>query len=138
MNPFSVSDSKLAELRQRMERLGLREEDLEERFVRSGGPGGQNVNKVATCVWLRHHPSGLEVKVQQERSQALNRFLARRLLAAKLEEQVLGAASRERQRIEKIRRQKRRRSRRAKERMLAAKRLHSLKKRLRARPGADE
>lgn len=138
MNPFGVSEQKLAELRRRMEQVGLREEDLEERFVRSGGPGGQNVNKVATCVWLRHRPSGLEVKVQQERSQALNRFLARRLLAAKREEQVLGAASRERQRIEKIRRQKRRRSRRAKEKLLAAKRLHSLKKRLRSRPSSED
>ena len=116
----------------------LREEDLEERFIRSGGHGGQNVNKVATCVWLRHRPSGLEVKVQQERSQALNRLLARRLLAAKLERQLLEAESRERQRIAKIRRQKRRRSRRAKEKMLAGKRRHSLKKRLRGRPGPDE
>ncbi len=116
----------------------LREEELEERFIRSGGPGGQNVNKVATCVWLRHRPTGLEVKVQRERSQALNRVLARRLLAAKLEERLLGAASRERQRIAKIRRQKRRRSRRAKEKMLASKRLRSLKKQLRARPSPDE
>ena len=137
MNPFGVSESKLEELRRRMERLGLREQDLEERFVRSGGPGGQNVNKVATCVWLRHPPSGLEVKVQQERSQALNRFLARRLLVAKLEQRILGEASEERQRIAKIRRQKRRRSRRAKEKMLAGKHLHSLKKRLRRRPGEE-
>ena len=121
-----------------MERLGLREQDLEERFVRSGGPGGQNVNKVATCVWLRHPPSGLEVKVQQERSQALNRFLARRLLVAKLEQRILGEASEERQRIAKIRRQKRRRSRRAKEKMLAGKRLHAAKKRLRARPSLED
>ena len=121
-----------------MERLGLQEKDLEERFIRSGGPGGQNVNKVSTCVWLRHRPSGLEVKVQRERSQALNRFLARRLLTAKLEERELGAASEERQRIAKIRRQKRRRGRRSKEKMLAGKRLHSLKKRLRGRPGLEE
>ncbi|MBI3333673.1 MAG: peptide chain release factor-like protein [Candidatus Omnitrophica bacterium] len=121
-----------------MERLGIREEDLKERFIRSGGPGGQNVNKVATCVWLRHRPSGLEVKVQQERSQALNRFLARRLLVQKLEAQVLGRFSAERRRIAKIRRQKRRRSRRAKEKLLAAKRLHSMKKHLRARPAIEE
>ena len=118
--------------------MQIREEDLEERFLRSGGPGGQNVNKVATCVWLRHRPTGLEVKVQRERSQAMNRLLARRLLAAKLEEAVLGRQSAERQRVEKIRRQKRRRSRRAKEKMLEGKRLHSRKKQLRGRPSRDE
>jgi len=138
MNPFGVTEDKAGRLRQRMERLGLREQDLEERFVRSGGPGGQNVNKVSTCVVLRHRPSGLEVKVQRERSQALNRFLARRILIEKLEQQQLGVLSEERRRIEKIRRQKRRRSRRAKEKMLAGKRLHSLKKLSRQRPSPDE
>ena len=138
MNPFGVTETKAGWLRQRMERLGLREADLEESFVRSGGPGGQNVNKVSTCVVLRHRPSRLEVKVQRERSQALNRFLARRLLIDKLEAQRLGRLSEERRRIEKIRRQKRRRSRRAKEKMLKAKRLHSLKKRARQRPSHDE
>lgn len=121
-----------------MARLGIQEQDLEERFIRASGPGGQNVNKVATCVWLRHRPSGLEVKVAQERSQALNRFLARRLLAAKLEAQILGRLSAEQQRIAKIRRQKRRRSRRAQEKILAAKRRHSLKKSLRAAPREDD
>jgi len=138
MNPFGVSEVKCQALLARMARLGIREEDLEERFVRSGGPGGQHVNKVSTCVWLCHRPSGVEVKVQQERSQALNRYLARRLLAAKLEAQSLGRLSAEQRRIAKIRRQKRRRSRRAKEKLLAAKRLHALKKRLRAPPGEDE
>ena len=138
MNPFGVAEAKAEWLRQRMERLGLREQDLEESFIRSGGPGGQNVNKVSTCVLLRHRPSGLEVKVQRERSQALNRFLARRILAEKLETIRLGRASEERKRIEKIRRQKRRRSRRAKEKMLAGKRLHSLKKKSRQRPSHDD
>jgi len=138
VNPFGVSQVKAEALRKRMIRLGIREEDLEERFIRSGGPGGQNVNKVATCVWLRHRSSGLEVKVQRERSQALNRFLARRLLVEKLEARILGRLSAERQRIAKIRRQKRRRSRRAKEKLLAAKRIHSIKKQMRARPGIDE
>ncbi len=138
MNPFGVQESKQEALRCRMQAVGLREEDLEERFIRSGGPGGQNVNKVSTCVHLRHRPTGLEVKAQTERSQALNRFLARRLLTVKMEERILGRLSRERQRIEKIRRQKRRRSRRAKEKMLAGKRLRSLKKQLRSRPRSEE
>ena len=138
MNPFGVNETSADRLRDRMQRLGIREQDLVEKFVRSGGPGGQNVNKVSTCVWLIHLPSGLEVKVQRERSQALNRFLARRLLADKLEAQILGRRSAEQQRIAKIRRQKRRRSRRAKEKMLAAKKIHSLKKKLRVSPRQDE
>lgn len=138
MNPFGVTEAKAGWLRERMARLGLREEDLAEGFVRSGGPGGQNVNKVSTCVVLRHRASGLEVKVQRERSQALNRFLARRILIEKLEAQRLGRLSEERRRVEKIRRQKRRRSRRAKEKMLASKRLRSLKKISRRRSSSDE
>jgi len=104
-----------------MRRLGVSEGDLEERFVRSSGPGGQRTNKVSTCVVLRHRPSGLEVRCQPERLQALNRFLARRLLLDRLEAQRLGRLSEQAQRIAKIRRQKRRRSRRAKEKMLASK-----------------
>lgn len=138
MNPFGVSEPKVEQLRRQMARLGMTEHDLEERFVRAAGPGGQHVNKVSTCVWLRHRPSGLEVKVQQERSQALNRYLARRRLAAKLDAQVLGRASAEQRRIAKIRRQKRRRSRRAQEKLLASKHRRSLKKSLRAAPREDE
>ena len=117
-----------------MRRLGLRESDFVESFVRSGGAGGQNVNKVSSCVYLKHVPTGLEVKCQEERSQALNRFLAKRLLVEKIEAQVLGAQSRYQKQIEKIRRQKRKRSRRAKEKMLDAKKRHSEKKSLRQRP----
>ena len=134
LNPFGVSEEKAQELRERMARLGVREQDIGERFIRSGGPGGQNVNKVSTCVWLRHNPSGVEVKAQMERSQALNRYLARRLLAQTIEERILGRLSEERRRVEKIRRQKRRRSRRAKEKMLASKKLHARTKDLRRKP----
>ena len=128
-----VNLEKEKSLQELMARLGVREEDIEEKFIRSQGPGGQNVNKVSTCVYLRHLPTGIEVKCQQERSQALNRFLARRLLLKKIETKVLGNLSEERKRIEKIRRQKRRRSRRAKLKILEAKRLHCQKKALRAR-----
>lgn len=121
-----------------MTRLGVREEDLRETFIRSSGPGGQKVNKTATCVFLVHLPTGLSVKCQQERSQALNRFLARRLLLDRIERLRTGLVSAEKMRIEKIRRQKRRRSRRAQEKTLAGKHLQSEKKALRARVGEDE
>ena len=120
-----------------MASLGINEADLEEKFIRSGKRGGQNVNKTSTCAYLKHRPTGIEVKCQQERSQALNRFLARRILANKIESLILGRQSEERRRIEKIRRQKRRRSRRAKEKMLRYKRIRSEKKRLRKVPTLD-
>jgi len=124
-------------LKEKMARLGVRESDIVESFIRSSGPGGQNVNKVATAVYLKHIPTGIEVKCGQERSQALNRFLARRILVNKIEVIMLGRASEERRRIEKIRRQKRKRSKRAKEKMLAKKKMHSEKKVFRRKPEAD-
>ncbi|HXW68065.1 MAG TPA: peptide chain release factor-like protein [Dissulfurispiraceae bacterium] len=133
MGIFSVNEKKEKALRAKMEALNIREEDLHESFVRSGGKGGQNVNKTSTCVYLKHLPSGLEVKYQKERSQALNRYLARALLVSKIEQMIKGAESEEIKRIEKIRRQKRRRSRRAKEKMLADKSKVSEKKKLRSR-----
>ncbi len=132
MTAFGVSPDKELALAERMAKLGIREEDILEKFIRSGGHGGQNVNKVATCVYLKHVPTGIEVKCQQERSQALNRFLARRILADKIEAAILGRQSEEEQRIAKLRRQKRKRSKRAKEKMLAAKHLQSEKKKGRA------
>ncbi len=125
-------------LQEKMERLGIREADIIERFVRSAGPGGQNVNKVATCVYLKHLPSGIEVKCQQERHQAMNRFFARRLLVQKIENMTLGKESEEQQRIQKIRRQKRRRSRRAKEKVLEIKHLQTRKKRERLKPDLSD
>ena len=133
MPEFGVSLEKEKALADKMRARGIREEDIVETFTRSSGPGGQNVNKTSTCVRLKHLPTGIEVKFQQERSQALNRYLARRLLLQKIETRILGRLSRELQRIEKIRRQKRRRSRRAKIKILEAKRQHSEKKALRAK-----
>lgn len=133
---FGVSQVKEKALRRLMERSGLREEDICERFVRSGGPGGQNVNKTETAVYLRHRPTGLEVKTQTSRSQALNRFFARRLLAERLAAAAAGAADAERERVAKLRRQKRRRSRRAREKVLQGKKMRAQVKELRSRPGS--
>lgn len=135
---FPVTAAKQQALDERFVRLGIREEDLDESFVRSGGKGGQNVNKVSTCVVLVHRPSGTQVKCQRERSQALNRFHARQMLADKIERAILGKQSAEAQRIAKIKRQKRRRSRRAKEKMLAEKHVRSETKVSRRRVSAEE
>ncbi|HNU84720.1 MAG TPA: peptide chain release factor-like protein [Syntrophales bacterium] len=120
-----------------MERLGVAESDFRETFVRSSGPGGQKVNKTSSCVQLVHLPTGLSVKCQRERSQAMNRFLARRLLLDRIEKLQKGVVEAERDRVEKIRRQKRKRSKRAKEKMLEGKRRQSEKKGLRARIPRD-
>jgi len=128
MSTFPVSPEKAAQLLHRMEELGVRETDIEESFVRSGGHGGQNVNKTSTCVMLLHRPTGLQVKCQATRQQGLNRFLARRLLLDKIEAMKTGFVAAQRAGIEKIRRQKRKRSRRAKARMLADKAHHAEKK----------
>jgi len=139
MHRFPVSETSLKDLRRRMEALGVSESDLDESFVRSSGPGGQNVNKVATCVVILHRPTGLAVRCQRERSQAINRFLARRQLVEKLEQRKMGAMSETEKKIWKIRKQKARRGRRAKARMLEEKHRQAEKKSSRAplRPGKD-
>lgn len=129
---FPISSGKEKQLLERMQALGVREQDIDEQFVRSSGAGGQNVNKVSSCVLLHHRPTDIRVRCQKERSQALNRYLARRLLLDKIETAIKGAAAEEQQRIAKIRRQKRKRSRRAKLRLLADKRHQGEKKSWRA------
>ena len=137
MARFPVSTEKERQLVERMAALDVREEDIEEQFVRSSGAGGQNVNKVSSCVLLHHRPSGTRVRCQKERSQGLNRFLARRILLEKIESLRRGAAVEAQQRIAKIRRQKRRRSRRSKLRLLEEKRRRGETKALRSAVRSD-
>jgi protein subunit release factor B len=132
MGKFPVNTLKEKILHEKMKALNIHEEDIVESFVRSGGRGGQNVNKTSTCVYLKHIPTGIDVKCQKERSQALNRYHARVILLNKIEQLLKGRESEEIQRIEKIRRQKRKRSKRAKEKLLADKRIISEKKKLRS------
>lgn len=122
---FPVSKLKEDRLAERMAALEIVEDDLVEKFIRGSGKGGQKINKTSSCVYLLHRPSGIEIKCQYDRSQALNRYLARVELCDKLEAKVAGIASRQEQERERIRRQKRKRSKRAKEKMLGQKRLRS-------------
>lgn len=128
---FGVSKEKQDALKAKMTSLGIGEQDIEEKFIRAAKPGGQKVNKTSCCVYLKHKPTGIEVKCQKERCQSLNRFLARRILSDKVEALVRGRESQIEKERQKIRRQKRRRSRRAKEKMLRDKKLRSQIKDLR-------
>ncbi len=115
MSIFNVTEKKEKELQERMRELSVNEDDLEERFVLSSGPGGQKVNKSSTCVFLRHIPTDTTVKYQKERSQALNRFFARRTLLDQIELKQKGYIKEDKKRIEKIKSQKRKKRKRADE-----------------------
>lgn len=126
-----IQNSKKEALKKRCDALGIFEEDIKETFIRSSGPGGQNVNKTSTCVRLLHLTSGIEIKCQKTRSQSLNRYYARILLCDEIEEKIILEKSEKIKKIEKIKRQKRKRSKRAKEKILKKKKEISEKKGLR-------
>lgn len=137
MSEIPIQHERDDPLVRRMAALGIMESDLEESFVRSGGHGGQNVNKVSTCVVLVHRPSGVQVKCQESRHQGQNRVAARRMLLDKIEAQRREKAAAARAQVEKLRRQKRKRSQAAKNRMLADKSRRSQKKQQRRSFGQD-
>ena len=126
--------SKTKRLESRMMSLGIGEEDLLEKFILGSGKGGQKVNKTSSCVYLKHIPTGIEIKCQNERSQDLNRYRARQMLCDKIEEILYKEKSKKQKQIDKIRRQKKRRSRKAQEKVLKGKKERSIIKQLRKNP----
>lgn len=133
-----LNPEKVKELSEKMNSLSIFEKDILEKFVRSPGKGGQNVNKVSSCVYLKHLPTGIAVKCSQERSQALNRFLARRILVNKIESLLRKRECAEKERIYKIKKENLKRSKRAKEKMLREKHIRAGKKALRKPVAFDE
>ena len=133
-----IPSEKQDALRERMERLGILEDDLVEKFVLGAGSGGQKINKTHSCVYLKHEPTGLEVKCQQGRSQAANRHWAREALCEALEEQREAQRLRSIQRREKARRRNRGPSKAAKKRMVERKRNRSRVKQMRRKPSRDD
>lgn len=103
---LGITEKKARQLALRMKALGLAERDIQETFVRSSGPGGQHVNKTSTAVVLTHIPTGITIKVQQDRSQALNRYYARKRLCEMLEIRLMGMSSPQARRTAKLRKQK--------------------------------
>jgi protein subunit release factor B len=134
---MSISKEKQVELAARMERLAIRDGDLIEKFILGSGSGGQKINKTSSCVYLKHIPSGIEIKCQRDRSRELNRYIARKELCERIEETLFKEKSSKRMAIEKIRRQKRRRSKRAQEKVLEQKHRQGSKKELRRPPSSD-
>ncbi|MCD6312153.1 MAG: peptide chain release factor-like protein [Elusimicrobia bacterium] len=132
-----INTNKLRALEKRLEKLGIKESDIEEKFVRASGHGGQKLNKTSSCVFLKHGPSGIQVKCSAGRLRESNRFFARRILADKMEERVKGEASEKAKKIFKLRKQKKRRSKKAKEKVLMLKRMQSEKKNLRKKPSRE-
>lgn len=132
-----VGKEKTEKLYKEMGDLSLREEDLIERFILGSGAGGQKINKTSSCVYLKHLPTGIEIKCQKERSRELNRYYARKELCAKIKELFRKEESERIREREKIRRQKKRRSRKSQAKLAVEKKKNSEKKALRAPPSEE-
>jgi protein subunit release factor B len=128
---MSSEEVKTMTLEERMAQLGVREDDIVEKFIRSSGPGGQNVNKTSTCVYLKHLPTGLEVKCQRQRSQMLNRSLARHILVSKIAQRMRQDNLQKQSLKAQIMRRDRKKPKGLKRKILENKRKHSEKKSVR-------
>lgn len=126
-----ITSNKKQALERRMKQLGIDEDDLIEKFILGSGKGGQKVNKTSSCVYLKHLPTGIEVKCQQGRSRELNRYVARYELCEKFAFQIHQEKTKKQREREKIRQQKKRRSRRLKQKILEDKKKHSETKKMR-------
>ncbi len=138
MTNSPIAKSKIDEITERLEDLGVSASDLKEEFIKGSGPGGQKINKTNSCVQLTHIPSGMVIRCQKTRSREQNRFFARRVLSERLEEIQLGKKSEKAKKAHKIRAQKKKRSKRAKEKILEKKKQISDKKKLRKKPAVSE
>jgi protein subunit release factor B len=114
MIDFGVTISKQKDLEDKFNKLNIKEGDIIEKFVHSSGNGGQNINKVATCVYLKYVPLNIEIKCQKSRTQILNRYYARKMLAEEVENRILGEKSKKQKEIEKKRRQKKKKIKKSK------------------------
>lgn len=133
-----VKKEKLDSLKEEMNRLNIKEEDLVEKFIIGSGKGGQKLQKTSSCVYLKHIPTGIEIKCQKERSRELNRYIARKELCKKIEELLFKEKSEKQKKIYKLKKQKKRRSRKTKEKLLELKHKISEKKELRKAPRSEE
>jgi peptide chain release factor len=134
---MAVSKEKVEEIERLMQELGIDEKDIIEKFILGSGKGGQKINKTSSCVYIKHPPTGIEIKCQMDRSRETNRYLARKMLCETFKERILKEASKKQQLSEKIRRQKRTRTRKQKKKMLEGKRKQSAKKALRQTPSSE-
>ena len=129
-----IKKEKVDDLKKRMQKLNILEKDLVEKFILGSGKGGQKIQKTHSCVYLKHIPTGIEIKCQKERSRELNRFIARRELCRKIEELIYKEKSEKQKKIYKMKKQKKRRSKKAKQKMIEEKKKQSIKKELRKPP----
>ena len=137
MDQAPLGTNRIQKLKERMLQLGIDDSALEEKFVQGSGPGGQKINKTASCVFLSYKPANIDVKCQRTRSLTLNRYYARWELCERIAERIEGEKSKRQQASEKVRRQKRRRSRRQRAKMLDDKHHHAEKKSQRSAPSID-
>ena len=135
---MTIKKEKFDALKQKMDKLNIKEKDLIEKFILGSGRGGQKIQKTHSCVYLKHLPTGIEIKCQRERSRELNRLIARRELCNKIEEKIFKKNSENQKKIYKIKKQKKRRSKKTKEKMLEMKKRISNKKELRKPPKSEE